>query len=224
MNINEFYIKSWGEDKTFSGIVAFTDPHNKEVYSRKFYINFPESDFKEEQTVFNYFNDCLGTKLAVDIDVNNNDEVIDFKLEVDTFSDFGNNPKFEKYTIQLISTYPEKNKILLPIKNQPPYLIAFEPPFTSGNTRQYFNGVKNELDVFYEFEPPFEKYNFFLNNLLTYKGRLGNNTDDYFLISMYLDNKTYYGWIKFKLKVQDCEVEILDTYLNSVENERVSVN
>lgn len=41
---------------------------------------------------------------------------------------------------------------------------------------------------------------------------------------MYLDNKTYYGWIKFKLKVQDCEVEILDTYLNSVENERVSVN
>lgn len=221
--VDEFYIIDWKEDQLFSGVVVYRDPHNKISYTRKFWVEFSKSDKLVEETNFTYFNDCLGGKLPIDIDVNN-DSFIDFKLVYEKDEDIGNAPKFSSYTVKLISTNQNKNKILSPIRNQPPYLIVYEPPFTSENKKQYFNGVKDELDVFYEFEAPFESYNFFLNNLLTYKGRLGNEKDDYFIICMELDDKTYFGWIRFSFKVLECEIEVLETFLSATENTHVSVN
>lgn len=223
MQVSEFYIKEWIENQKFTGILVYKDPHDKLTYSRKFWLEFTDTDRIIEETNFNYFNDCLGGKLPIDIDVNN-DNIADFQLVYEKLNDNGNSPSFSRYVVKLISTDQNINKILSPVRNTPPYLVVYEPPFSSENTRQYFNGVKNELDIFYEFESPFESYNFFLNNLLTYKGRLGNTTEDYFVISKDINNQRFYGWIKFDFKVLECKIEVLETFLNNTPNEHIFVN
>ena len=99
-----------------------------------------------------------------------------------------------------------------------------EAPFTSENKTQYINGVKDALDIFYEYEAPYQNFNYFLDNTLTYSSTLKNNEDDYFIISMSLNNETYYGWIKFTVNTQNCEAAILDTFLSTTADEHVSVN
>lgn len=223
MQISEFYISEWEIDKKFTGLIFYVDPHDKNTYSKKFWLEFTENDKEEPNTNYLFFDDCVGNKLPIDIDMNN-DNIIDFKLGYEKIEDVGNKPNYNRYTIKLISTFETQNKILSPEKNQGPYTILHEPPFTSENKKQYVNDVKDQLDVFYEFEEPYQKYNFFLNNNLTYKGVLGNNKADYYIISMSIDDKIYYGWIKFSLDVQNCEVQILDTYLNNVQNEHIYVS
>ena len=223
MKITEFYIHNWEKDKKFSGLVFYIDPHDKNTYSRKFWVEFTEDDKEEINNNYLFFNDCLGSKLPIEIDMNN-DNIVDFKLDYETINDTGNNPNYNRYTVKLISTFENQNKILSPEKSRGPYTVLFEPPFTSENKKQYFNEVKNELDVFYEFEEPYQKYNFFLNNNLTYKGVLDNSKDDYYIVSMTIDNKLYYGWIKFSFNAQNCEVQVLETYLNNIENEHIFVS
>lgn len=223
IQVSEFYIAEWIENKKLTGILIYQDPHDKLTYSRKFWVEFTDKNIIMENPKINYFNDCLGGKLPIDIDVNN-DNISDFQLVYEKFDDNGNDPSFSKYVVKLISTDQNVNKILSPLRNNPPYLVVYEPPFSSENTRQYFNGVKDELDVFYEFEAPFESYNFFLNNLLTYKGRLGNNSDDYFVISKDINNLRYYGWIRFEFKVLECKIEVLESFLNDTPNQHVFVN
>lgn len=220
--ITDLQIQDWEKDKKFSGLITYTDPHDKNTYSKKFWVEFTENDKVEPPTNFIFFNDCFGSKLPLEIDMNN-DNLIDFKLDYEILKDEGNKPKYDRYGIKLISTSASQNKILSPEKNQGPYSVLYEPPFTSENKRQYFNGVKNELDVFYEFEEPYQKYNFFLNNKLTYKPFFENNIDDYYIVSMTIDDKLYYGWIKLTFNSKNCEVQIVDTYLHPIANEHISV-
>ena len=109
-------------------------------------------------------------------------------------------------------------------KNSSPYTIIFETPFSSENTRQYFVGVKNTLDIFYEFESPYENYNYFLSNNLTYKNILQNDLPDYFVISKDIGGIEYFGWIKFILDTSTCEAEVLFAYLETNPNTHVKVN
>ena len=44
MNVTEFYTKEWETDKKFTGNVVYTDPHDKQFYSRKFWIEFTENN------------------------------------------------------------------------------------------------------------------------------------------------------------------------------------
>lgn len=223
MDLSELYIKEWVNNKKLSGLLVYTDPHNKITYSRKFYVEFTLDDFQAEFTNFTIFEACIGANLPIEIDMNS-DGITDFKLTYDQEDDIGNTPKFKKYTIELETTSIYKNKILSPIKNQEPYLIVHEPPFSSENKIHYPSGVKNALDIFYEYEAPYQNFNYFLDNTLTYGSTLNNNKEDYFIISMALNNLTYYGWIRFNLKTSNCNVEVLDTYLNANANEHVSVN
>ena len=222
INVSEFYTGEWILDKKFTGNIIFTDPHDKKVYSRKFWLEFTAQNLEIENTNYIFFNDCFGGKLPIEIDMNN-DGIVDFKIISEKIRDIGNKPQFNQYTIKLISTNNYENQILSPKKNQEPYTVIFEPPFTSENTNQYFNGVKVALDVFYEFDEPYQNFNFFLHNNLTYKKYFDNSLDNYYVVKMGLDNKEYYGWIKFKFNSPECSVEILDTYLHPIEAVHISV-
>ncbi|TXD52986.1 MULTISPECIES: hypothetical protein [unclassified Polaribacter] len=223
INVLEFYTKEWEVDEKFTGYVIYKDPHDKRVYSRKFWVTFTEENLEIENTNYLLFDTCFGAQLPINLDINS-DGIIDFKIIPETVRDIGNTPKFKQYTIKLISTNEDENEILSPRKNQGPYSVLFEPPFTSKNTRQYFNDVKNALDVFYEFDAPYQNFNYFLNNNLTYKDYLENEKDDYYIIKMGLDNKEYYGWIHFTFSVANCTAEVLDTYLNTIADEPISVD
>jgi len=222
MYILEFKIKEWDVDKKITGELVYRDHHDKQVYTLKFWIEFNEDDYEVEDSNYNYFSDCLLNKLPINIDVDK-DGIIDYNIIYEEKRDVGNRPQFNSYTIKLISTDVEKNKILALDPGPYPYPIVFEAPFSTENTNVYLTGVKNTLDVFYEFDAPYQKYNYFLNNNLTYKNILKNNKEDYFLVKMYFGDKKFYGWVKFKFNVLDCEIAVLETYLNPIETKHISV-
>ena len=221
IRVDEFYIKEYTTDEFFSGLIVYQDPHDKETYSRKIWVDLTPKTTSNQGILT--FDNCFGDKLPIEIDMNS-DGTIDYKLDFEINEDIGNTPKFKTYTIKLISTDDSINEILSPLKNQSPYSVVFEPPFSSQNTRQYFNGVKNELDVFYEFDSPYESYNYFLNNNLTYSAILNNNKEDYFLVKMSLNNEEFYGWIRFELNTSNCEVEVKSTFLNPIASRHVTLN
>jgi len=223
INVSEFYTKEWETDKKLTGLLIYTDPHDKQEYTHKFWLEFTEENYATENTNYALFEDCLSSKLPIDIDVNK-DGFVDYKMIAEKVRDVGNIPQFNRYVMKLISTNENENQILSPRRNQGPYTVLFEPPFTSENTRQYFNEVKNALDIFYEFDAPYQSFNYFLNNRLTYKEFLANEKEDYYLIKMGLDAEEYYGWIQFKFNSETCTVEIIDTYLNPNADEHISVN
>lgn len=221
VTILDFSIQNYSIDELFTGIINYIDPHDKETYYRKFWIEL-HPDVTEPTNILTFEN-CLGNKIPIEIDINN-DKITDFQLTAEEIKDEGNKPKFSYFTIKLISTNPTNNKILSPKRSNSPYIVVFEPPFSSENTEQYFGGVKNELDVFYQFEPPYENYNYFLSNKLTYKEILTNNKKDYFVISLFIGGKRYFGWIQFELDTANCSVKIVETFLNPIADEPIFVN
>jgi hypothetical protein len=223
MELHGFFTQDWEIDEKFSGVVTYKDPHDGQFYTRKFWVELTATDFFEEPTEFQLFSDCYLDKLPVEIDMDKNG-TIDFNLSYLEIRNFGSIPAYSQYTMQLISTDNDINFILSPKRNSSPYNVLFESPFTTQNTRQYFNGVKNALDVFYEFDAPYQKYNYFLSNNLTYKTKLNNNADNYFAVSMSLDESEYFGWIKFRFSSITCSVEVLDTFLNTTPDEHISVD
>ncbi|MEN8878684.1 MAG: hypothetical protein ABF311_00835 [Polaribacter sp.] len=223
MTITEFYVKEWDIDKTLSGLLVYTDPHDKKSYSRKFFVHFSAIDYEQEASNFLFFKDCLLGKLPIDIDMNA-DGIIDFKLTYELLNDIGNTPKYNQYTLQLNSTFEEKNKILSIKKNEGPHFIVFEPPFSSLNKTSYSTEVKSSLDIFYEFATPYESFNYFLDNNLTYSNILKNDLKDYFIVSLSIDGEIYYGWIAFYMNTASCNVGVTALHLNTVANEHVYVN
>lgn len=193
------------------------------MHSKKFCTTFTEADLEIENTNYALFNDCFRTKVPIDLDINT-DGIVDYKIISERVRNVGNTPQFNQYTIKLISTNENKNHILSPIKNQPPYSVIFKPPFASENKRQYFNGAKNALDVFYEFDRPSLGSNYFLNNNLTYKNFFENDKNDDYIIRMGLENENYLGWMKFTFNSSDCSIRVLDTYLNAKASEHISVS
>ena len=221
VTILDFSLQNYTIDELFSGIITYIDPHDKETYTRKFWIEL-QPEISEPSNIL-IFKNCFGNKIPIEIDINN-DKITDFQLIAEEIKDIGNNPKFSYFTIKLISTNTAITKILSPKRSNSPYFVIFEPPFSSENTEQYFGGVKNELDVFYQFEPPYENYNYFLSNKLTYREILTNNKKDYFVISLFLGGKQHFGWIQFELDSANCAVKIVETYLNPVPDEHIFVN
>lgn len=219
----DFDIKTWEIDDLFLGIITYLDPHDKETYSRKFWIKLTSESTQNESLEPFFFKNCVGDLLPLDIDLDK-DGNIDFKLTYEEINDTGNKPRFSYYIIKLVSTNQSINQILSPKRNNSPYFVVFEPPFSSENTKQYLEDVKNELDVFYEFEVPYEKYNYFLSNKLTYREILTNNLKDYFVVSLFIDGKNYFGWIQFELDSANCTVKIVETYLNPIPDEHIFVN
>lgn len=222
LKIISFYVQDWKLNEKFVGVVTYQDHHDKNTYKSEFWIEFEEENYRNEIGNFEYFSDCFSSKLPIDIDMNN-DDTIDFKLAFEEIRNDGNKPAYSEYTIKLISTDYSVNSILSPRQSSSPHFVVFEAPFSSENTRQYFNGVKNTLDVFYEFDEPYQQYNYFLNNILTYRKMLENNLDDYYIVSIIINGETHYGWIKFKFNSSLCEAEIIETYLNPVANKHVEV-
>ena len=223
MDILEFYNHGWVKDTQFSGLILYKDPHNKQFFSRKFWIDFTENDQIVENNTFSFFDDYFDGKFPIDIDMDKNGSV-DYKMIAELKRDIGNTPQFNTYTIKLISTNESDNLILSPIIKNGPFTVIYEAPFNSENKRQYLNDVKNALDVFYEFDAPYQNYNYFLNNNLTNRDFLINNKDDYYLIKMNFGDKKFYGWIKFKYDSENHTVEILETFLNPIETKHIYVD
>jgi len=223
MNVSGSSTQDWEMDTKFSGVVTYIDPHDKSSYTRKFWVTLTTDDFVEETNDFQSFSDCFTTKLPIAIDVNN-DNVIDFNLNYEEIRNNGNKPSYSEYQIKITSSDTVLNSILSPKRSSSPYGIIFEPPFTTEDARKYTSDVKSSLDIFYEFDAPYQEYNYFLNNNLTYKQTLNNTEDDYFVISMILNGNVHYGWIHFKLNTSSCSVEIIDTYFNSTAYEHIDVN
>jgi uncharacterized protein YcfL len=224
VTILELQIKDWEIDKKYTGQITYRDHHDKQIYTIKFWVEFTEDDYEIENTHYTHFSNCLNNKLPIDLDLNK-DGKTDFILGYEEKINIGNNPKFTTYTIKLFSTNDDdSNLILSPKKDKSPYFIIFNPPFSSENTIRYRNGVKNTLDIFYEYEAPYESYNYFLNNNLTYSEILEDDKDDYFLIRMTISDKHYYGWIKLNFNATSCSAEVLETYLHDFANEHISVN
>lgn len=223
MDILEFYNHAWEKDTQFSGLLVYKDPHNKQLYSRKFWLDFTENDKIIENTNFSFFDDYYNGKLPIDIDMDKNGS-IDYKMIAEVKRDIGNTPQFNSYTIKLISTNENENLILSPIIKNGPYTVIYEAPFNSENKRQYLNDVKNALDVFYEFDAPYQNYNYFLDNNLTNRDFLNNNKEDYYIVRMNFGDKKFYGWIKFKFDSKNYDVEILETFLNPIETKHIYVD
>lgn len=221
MEIKQLFIQEWREDEFLAAEIIYTDPHDKLTYAKKAWVNLETTEDNSNSVLL--FESCLGNQFPVDVDIDN-DGNTDFIFDVERIDDIGNNPKFSSYAIILKSANLDENQILSPINTREPYSVLFEPPFDSRNTRQYFNGVKSELDIFYEFEAPYDEYNFFVSNQLTYYENLNNAIDDYYLIKKVIDNQEYYGWIQFRLKVDQCDFELLDTYLSDTPNEAIFVS
>lgn len=222
LKVISFFLQDWKLNNKLVGNIIYQDHHDKNTYDIEFWVEFTPEDFVEETTKPVYFSDCFLSKLPIDIDMNA-DDTTDFKLTYEEVRNTGNNPAYSEYSIKLISTDFTTNAILSPRENSNQHYVVFEPPFTTENTRQYFNDVKTSLDVFYEFDAPYQSYNYFLNNILTYRKILENTIDDYFMVSIQVDGNTHYGWIKFKLNSTTCQVSILETYLNPTANEHVQV-
>ena len=229
VDILELQVNEWVVDKKLTGSIAYRDHHDKEIYNRNFWVEFTEDDFRTEQIDATLFPKCFSEKLPIDVDLDK-DGNIDYKIVASKEANATNNPAFSSYTIKLISVDETINEILSPKTVKAPFPVIFEPPFSSENTRSYdanrFNSadVKNALDVFYEFEKPYENYNFFLNNKLTYKRTFLNNIDDYYLLRLVRNNSYFYGWIKIDFNALDCKLEIIDTYLNTTANEHIYVD
>jgi hypothetical protein len=216
----KFKIKEWEINKKFTGELVYKDHHDKQMHTLKFWVEFNEEDYETEDTNYTYFSDCLLNKLPIDIDVDK-DGKTDYKIIYEEKRDVGNKPQFNSYAIKLTSTDEERNKILALNPGPYPYPIVFETPFSTEDTNVFLEGIKNTLDIFYEFDAPYQKYNYFLNNNLTYKNILKNDKEDYFLVKMYFGDKKFYGWIKFKFNALDCEIAVLETYLNPIETKHI---
>lgn len=224
MDILKVSIKDWIINKKITGQLTYLDHHDKKTYELKFWVEFTEADYKIENTDYTFFSNCIGNNLPLDIDLDK-DGKADFILGYEENKNTGNTPNFSTFTIKLSSTKDDDtNLILSPKKDNSPYFILFKPPFSSENTIRYKTNVKNTLEVFYEYDAPYQNYNHFLSNKLTYSENLQDNKDDYFLVRMTISGKHYYGWIKFQLKTNSCTIAILDTYLHDVEREHIYVN
>lgn len=221
VNFKQLFVQEWVKDEFFAGVFVYEDPHDKITYTKKVWVNLTVDTTKEQNSLD--FNSCLGDKLPIAIDLDE-DGTTDFELTYETTNDIGNNPRFTKYNLLLKSTDLDANQILSPQKNKAPYFVVFEPPFTSENTKQYFNGVRKDLDIFYEYESPYEIFNYFVSNRLTYYHTLTNETPDYFLVKLIRDNKDYFGWVNVSVNVQDCSIEVLQSYLSKSPNEIVRVD
>lgn len=223
VTILDFAIQSYTIDEQFSGMIRYLDPHDKEIYTLKFWTKLKQEDSENEPQETILFETCFGNKLPIDIDVNK-DNQSDFQLTFEEKKDIGNIPKFSYFTIKLIPTNTTTNFILSQISTKSPFILVFEPPFSSENAKYYAEEVKNELDVFYQFEAPYENYNYFLNNKLTYRKILSNNLKDYFVVSLIINGKQHFGWIQFELNTDSCKVLIVETYFNPVPDNPVFVN
>lgn len=227
--VREVYIKSWEIDKNFSGQIVYRGHHDKLIKNLNFWIDFTADDYVIEDMNYSYFSDCFASKLPIDIDLDN-DGTTDYSILAEEVIDFANRPNFVFHTIKLVSKDETINEILSPRGASIPFPVIFEPPFSTNNTRSYAANkfksvdVRNALDVFYEFEPPYESYNFFLQNNLTYKKEFDNNKDDYYAVKLVRNNENYYGWIKIDFNALNCEIEVLETFLNPNPNEHISLD
>lgn len=227
--ILEAYIKDWEIDKKLTGQITYRDHHDKLIKKLNFWIEFKLDDYEVKDPNYNYFSDCFTSKLPIEIDLDN-DGTIDYSILAEEIIDFANSPNFVFNTIKLVSKDETINEILSPRGVSIPFPVIFEPPFSTENTRGYAANkfksadVKNALDVFYEFEPPYESYNFFLQNNLTYKKEFDNDKNDYYAVKLIRNNESYYGWIKIDFNALECKVFVLDTFLNPNPNEHISVD
>ena len=221
-------IQNWEIDENFSGQITYRDHHDKFIKTLDFWVDFTTNDYLPETTNYTYFSNCFADKLPIDIDLDN-DGITDYTIIADEVVDFANRPNFIAYNIKLISTDEEINEILSPRGVGIPFPVLFEPPFSSNNTRSYaankFNSidVRNSLDVFYEFDAPYENYNFFLQNSLTYKKEFENNKDDYYAVKLIRNNENFYGWIKIDFNAINCHIAVLDTYLSPNAEEHINI-
>jgi hypothetical protein len=229
VSILDTKIKDWEIDEKFSGQIIYRDHHDKLIKELNFWIVFSTDDYIIENTEYAYFADCFADKLPINIDLDN-DSITDYTILSEEVVDFANNPNFVFYTIKLVSTDESINEILSPKGVSIPFPVIFEPPFSSDNTRSYaankFNSVdvRNALDVFYEFETPYENYNFFLNNNLTNKKEFDNNIDDYYAVKLIRNNENFYGWIKIEFDAINCKIAVLDTFLSPNTDEHFNVD
>lgn len=224
----EVTVQDWIIDEKFTGQITYRDHHDKLIKTITFWVEFTTDNYIEEKTDFTYFDDCFANKLPIDIDLDN-DGTIDYSIQADEVEDFANTPNFTEYTIRLVSKDEEINEILSPRGVSVPFPVIFEPPFSTDNTRSYaankFNSedVRNALDVFYEFDTPYESYNFFLQNNLTCYKEFNNDTDDYYAVRLIRNDANYYGWIKINFNALNCDIEVIDTYLNPNAEEHITI-
>ena len=213
VNTLKVTIQDWEIDKKFSGEIVYRDHHDKLVKTLNFWVEFTTDNYVPENTNYTYFSNCFEDKLPIDIDLDS-DGITDYIILAEEVVDFANSPNFVSYNIKLVSTDEEINEILSPRGVSIPFPVIFEPPFSTENTRSYaankFNSedVRNSLDVFYEFNAPYEKYNFFLQNNLTYQKEFSNNKDNYYALRLIRNNENFYGWIKLDFDALNCNIGI----------------
>ncbi|MBU3010011.1 hypothetical protein KO506_01175 [Polaribacter vadi] len=224
----EVSVQDWEIDEKFSGQITYRDHHDKLIKTLNFWVDFTIDDYIAEETNYTYFSACFADKLPIEIDLDK-DGTTDYTLLADEVIDFANTPNFVAYNIKLVSTDEEINEILSPKGVSIPFPVIFEPPFSTEDTRSYaankFDSadVRNSLDVFYEFDAPYENYNFFLQNNLTYKKEFANDKDDYYALKLIRNDENFYGYIKLDFDAINCEINILETYLSETAEEHISI-
>ena len=234
VNIEEVIIQDWEEDRLFSGKIIEINNHGDRLV-RNFWVEFDTDDVYDFTYNANTTANCIDNTTPKEIDLNS-DGITDISLEKIE------NP-LTNYDVNLKST----NSIKLITHNNNSILwgdygLFSEAPFTTNNRNEHIPGNDTEdiLSILFEYYPPYDRFNLwyaygpgFRYNIQTVPwghpsnadfNIINNNVDDYLMVKIEKDGEYYYGWIKMKIDFDNCQFEVLETYLNPNPNEHVSVN
>jgi hypothetical protein len=217
IEIDSFELQEYIEDIKIVGQITFYNPYTRETETKKFWYIYSTEDYFDTNTTYVTFNNCTNSSIPISIDLNN-DNIDDFSIT----SDEDNSPDhLIKYSIEVFSL---NNNIILSNTSLSPYKIIFEPPFSSSNKREDNSYIENTLAVFAEYQPPLDNFNHWITtNWYGYYIDFINSIDDYIIVKVEKDGLFYYGWIKIRVNYEDCIFEVVETYLNAIPNEHVSV-
>lgn len=230
--VYSYQIQQWVENERLVGQLVVPTNLFGGITTLKFWVEYDEDDYYEYENNTPSASECIDPFVPIHIDINN-DGVNDFsfKNEVLDYSSaniFNLSRKINSFKVIPLNNNSILYKVPLDFSN-----LVFEPPFSTQNASetQMPHFTNNTLAILEEFEPPYDRFDYwhFHNVSIHYyhpdhpQYGFANDIDDYILVKLEKDGQYYYGWIKLLVKNHECVFEVLETYINPVANQHVSV-
>ncbi|WP_223033291.1 hypothetical protein [Hanstruepera marina] len=216
---HDFIIQEYIPDEKLVG--RLIGEYDGEIHNIDFWIDFTTDDFFiEEVPDYISFQNCLGSQLPMNIDINN-DGVDDFKFTRD--EQFLEDPAFPEIIPIL------RNIIVFEADNNNTILAGTYnldlPVFTenldqSGRDEDY---VIWYTDFIHESIYPYKQFNFWTRGYTNEPYNLSTLTNIHYAIKMMVNGEPHYGYINFSILGNDCEIIIHETYLNPTPNEHIII-
>lgn len=225
--VHDVQIQEWIENERFVGQLVVPANSTGGLSTLKFWVDYDSDDYYEYENNTASASYCIDPVVPMNIDINH-DGIDDFSFQNVTLElNTGLPKKFSSFSI-----IPLNNNIILERSPSSFTNLVFEPPFSSANAYeiQNTNFITNALAILEEFEPPYDRFDFWHYGNFTihyyhpdHPYGFNNDIDDYILVKLEKDGQYYYGWIKLLVKNYECHFEILETYISPIPNQHVSI-